>query len=47
MREFSREIYKHLDELPVVVFNKKTGELLFIVIKYDDIRAKDLIQSEK
>ena len=32
IRKFSRSMYSCINELPIAVINKKTGELVFVVI---------------
>ena len=47
IRKFSREMYSYLNKLPLAVYNKRTGELMFVVIsakkgiKLYEISAKD------
>ena len=36
VRKFSRNMYSCLDELPLAVYNKKTGEIKFIVISKEE-----------
>ena len=53
IRKFSRKMYSYLNDLPVAVYNKRTGKIMFVVIspekggKYIDSQTKDSIQSNK
>lgn len=53
IREFSRNIYSHIKDLPVVVYNKKSGETVFIVISKEEggvkyeLSTEDIIQSNR
>ena len=53
IRSFSREMYHHLKDLPIVVYNKYTKKALFVVISVEkgsdifDLSAESLIQSKK
>lgn len=50
IREFSRRMYAYINDLPVEVYNKRIGEVVFIVMpvkKGGDIDGtKDTIQSK-
>lgn len=53
IRSFSRKMYEHLDDLPIVVYNKYSKKPLFIVMSVEDgeeiygIQTKDFIQSKR
>lgn len=53
VRKFSREMYSCLEELPLAVYNKRTGDIMFVVISEKkgselfDLRTENLIQSKK
>ena len=32
IRKFSRRMYSYLDELPLAVYNKRTGKIMFYII---------------
>ena len=36
IRKFSRRIYSHIKELPIAVYNKRTGKVMFLVIPIED-----------
>jgi len=53
IRSFSRQMYKHVDRLPILVYNKYTKKPLFVVISVKDggelygTQADDIIQSNE
>lgn len=53
VRKFSREMYSFLDKLPLAVYNKVTGKVLFVVIsarkggQLYEFSTEDALQSEK
>jgi len=53
IRKFSRRMYSYLDELPLAVYNKRTGKIMFYIIskekggKYFDLQTKNSIQSDR
>ena len=53
IREFSRNMYSYLDDLPVAVYNSRTKTVVFLVIspekggEYNDIRTKNSIQPKR
>ena len=36
IRKFSRRIYSYIKELPIAVYNKRTGEVMFLVIPKEE-----------
>ena len=36
IRKFSRRIYSYIGDLPIAVYNKRTGETMFLVIPVKD-----------
>lgn len=51
IRRFSRNMYSYLDNLPVAVYNKRTGRILFVIISdkkgseiYASLRTESSIQ---
>jgi hypothetical protein len=51
IREFSRRMYAYINDLPIEVYNRRTGTVVFIVIpaqKGGDISGtKDPVQSKR
>jgi len=45
VRQFNRKMYLYLKDLPIIVYNKKTGVELFVV--YPVIGGKDAIIKSK
>jgi len=53
MREFSRNLYRQIKDLPVAVYNKREGKCVIVIIspkeggKIYELRTTDNIQSEQ
>lgn len=42
IRKFSRNVYSYLKDLPVLVYNKRTGKVVFVVISPEKGKEYDL-----
>lgn len=49
IRNFSRHLYTYINALPLLVYNKRTGKALFVVMPPDggDFGGNDNIKSKK
>lgn len=53
IRDFQRNIYRHLNKKPLVVYNKRTGEIMFVVISEKkggeiyELPPKDTLQPKR
>lgn len=51
IREFSRKMYAYINDLPIEVYNKRIGEVVFIVVPVmkggDTDGSKNPVQSKR
>ena len=54
IRKFSRGLYSYLDKLPLVVYNKRTNKIMFVVISekkgkeiYAELQTDNIVQPKR
>ena len=42
IRKFSRGVYTYIKDLPILVYNKKTGKVMFLVVPAEEVENYEI-----